>query len=262
MSTSATPSAEAAQLKLALQKPSKMLTVGVEYSGEALSPNGLATLSMQLRKIKASAIWTTNVQAIEEFAKEQQSARGNFPGPIPIIYTGVEVEAAIAAGATAVALNLGEWSVEPGTADVVYKVSSLQDVESVLAATDNTAQAFLFQGVSAEDLPPIISTLAPGTLCIASVDAMLPDGAEVEQAKALKKSGIHSVVVQQACIGDIEDLKYTQFVVGGMTSKASSAFQFSGLTGSTNGHFGGFQSSATVKWQRVTARAEKVTAKS
>jgi hypothetical protein len=261
MSTSATPSAEAAQLKLALQKPSKMLTVGVEYAGEALSPNGLSTLSMQLRKHKASAIWTANVQAIQEFAKEQQSARGNFPGPIPIIYTGIEVEAAIAAGATAVTLSVGELSVETGTADVVYTVSSLQDVESVLAATDNTAQAFLFQGVSAEDLPPIISTLAPGTLCIASVDAMLPVGAEVEQAKALKKSGIHSVLVRQACVGDAEDLEYTQFLVGGMTSKASSAFKFSGLTGSTNGHFGGFQSSGTVKWRR-TAWVEKVADKS
>jgi hypothetical protein len=265
MSTSATPSAgAAAQLKLALQKPSKMLTVGVEYAGEALSPNGLSTLSMQLRKNKASAIWTANVQAIQEFAKEQQSARGNFPGPIPIIYTGgvEEMEAAIAAGATAVTLSVGESSVETGQADVVYKISSLQDVESVLAATDNMAQAFLFQGVSAEDLPPIISTLAPGTLCIASVDAMLPSGAEVEQAKTLKSAGIHSVLVQQACVGDAEDLEYTQFLVGGMTSKASSAFKFTGLTGSTNGHFGGVQSSGTVKWRRTAIRAEKVTPKS
>ena len=258
MSASAEPSAEAAQLKLALQKSSKMLTVGVEYASEALSPNGMAILSMQLRQNKASAIWTANVQAIQEFAKEQQSARGNFPGPMPIIYTGIEVEAAIAAGATAVTLSVGELSVETGLADVVYTVSSLQDVESILVATDNTAQAFLFQGISAEDLPPIISTLAPGTLCIASVDAMLPSGAEVEQAKALKDSGIHSVLVRQACVGDAEDVEYTQFLVGGMTSKASSAFKFSGLTGSTNGHFGGFQASGTVKWQR-TARAEKVT---
>jgi hypothetical protein len=261
MSTSATPSAGATQLKLALQKPSKMLTVGVEYAGEALSPNGLSTLSMQLRQNKASAIWTANVQAIQEFAKEQQSARGNFPSSIPIIFTGIDVDAAIAAGATAVTLSVGESLVETGPVDVVYKVSSLQDVESVLAATDNTAQAFLFQGVSTEDLPQIISTLAPGTLCIASVDAMLPSGAEVEQAKALKKSGIHSVLVQQACVGDDEDLEYTRFLVGGMTSKASTAFKFSGLTGSTNGHFGGFQSSGTVKWRR-TARAEKVSQKS
>jgi hypothetical protein len=278
-STSATPpsaEARAAQLKLALQKPSKMLTVGVEYSGDALSSNGLSLLSMQLRKSKASAIWTSNVQAIQEFSKEQESARGNFPGPLPIIYTGViEMEAAIAAGVTAVTLSIGQSLDSAGSSstsssittsvDVVYKVSSLQDVESVLAATDNTAGAFLFQGVSVEDLPQIISTLAPGTLCIVSVDAMLPNGAEVQQVKALLKNkvGIHSVLVQHACVGDAEDLEYTRFVVSGMTSKASSEFKFSGLTGSTNGHFGGVQASGTVQWRRTAgARAEKGTHKS
>jgi hypothetical protein len=68
-------------------------------------------------------------------------------------------------------------------------------------------------------------------------------------AKALEKSGIHPVLVQQAGVGDAEDLEYIQFLVGGMTmSKASSAFKFSGPTGSTNG-------------QR-TARVEKVAQKS
>ena len=80
---------------------------------------------------------------------------------------------------------------------------------------------------------------------------MQADGAEVEQAKELKKLGVGSILVQNACVGDSEDLEYSSFVVGGMTSKASSEFSFSGLTGSTNGHFGGVQARGTVQWQRT-----------
>jgi hypothetical protein len=59
------------------------------------------------------------------------------------------------------------------------------------------------------------------------------------------------VMIRRACVGDSEDLEYAQFLVGGLTSKASSEFKFTGLTGSTNGHFGGIQANGTVKWKRM-----------
>ena len=67
----------------------------------------------------------------------------------------------------------------------------------------------------------------------------------------MKALGAASGVVMKACVGDVEDLEYAQFLVNGLTSKASSEFKFSGLTGSTNGHFGGVQANSKVSWRRV-----------
>ena len=49
---------------------------------------------------------------------------------------------------------------------------------------------------------------------------------------------IAAVVIQNACVGDAEDLKYTAFVVESINKKSSKNFQMTGLTGTTNGHFG------------------------
>jgi hypothetical protein len=48
-----------------------------------------------------------------------------------------------------------------------------------------------------------------GIICIAFVDAMQPNTAEIERAKELKKRnvGIDSILVQSACVGDLEDLE-------------------------------------------------------
>jgi hypothetical protein len=88
-------------------------------------------------------------------------------------------------------------------------------------------------------------------LWIAAVNAMQPDGAEIANGKEYKTRGCGSILVRNACIGDSEDTEYAQFCVGGFTSKASSEFKFSGLTGSTNGHFGGIQANSSVKWRRM-----------
>jgi hypothetical protein len=62
---------------------------------------------------------------------------------------------------------------------------------------------------------------------------MMPD--EVALAKAYKRiGGIHSILVQNAIVGDGEDLEYARYVVAGMTSKASSEFKMSTMTGSTS----------------------------
>jgi hypothetical protein len=82
-------------------------------------------------------------------------------------------------------------------------------------------------------------------------DPMQDGGAEIETGKEFKSMGFASVLVKNACVGDKEDVDYASFVVSGMTSKASKEFKFSGLTGSTNGHFGGIQSNSSVKWERT-----------
>lgn len=257
MSTSTSgiaPPAPSGALPLALKKPSKTLTVCLEYdgSGSDASSSDLSTLSMQLRKVKAGAIFTADVAALKEFATEQESARGDFPGPCPVVYCG-DVEGitdAVGAGASAVVLGPESAGKAPDVqgADIIWEVTSVADVEAVLAVQEG-ADSFLVGG---DDIEAVVGALPGKASCaIGSVQAMQEDAAEIAEGRNLKKAGCASVFIRKAIVGDAEDLEYAQFAVGGLTSKASSEFNFSGLTGSANGHFGGVASSGKGnKWKR------------
>jgi hypothetical protein len=68
--------------------------------------------------------------------------------------------------------------------------------------------------------------------------AMQADNAEIAMGRELAAAGCKAVLVQEACVGDSEDLHYTDFCIKGLTSKASSEFKITGMTGHVNGHFG------------------------
>lgn len=260
--TTAASSAAAAQgsassLKSILKKPSKVLTIGVDCDFASMDTVEISVVSMQLRKSKVSSIWCENLEAIKEFSTEQETARGSFPGPLPIIYSGHKENtgAAVDNGASAVVLSAGEDVASAGDAEVIWRVTNLEEVTQVLEATSNAADVFLVDLPNEEEsiatFEGIIQSLPKTSLCIASLDPMQDDGAEVSLGKQLKKIGCGSVLVRSALVGDAEDLPYAQFLVDGLTSKASSEFNFSGLTGSTNGHFGGIQATGTTKWRRM-----------
>lgn len=68
---------------------------------------------------------------------------------------------------------------------------------------------------------------------------------------------VHGLLIENACVGDDEDVKYTCFAVNSITKKSSSTFAMTGLTGSTNGHFGTMSDNASIenaKWKRVTGQ--------
>lgn len=235
-----------------MKKMSKVMSVGLEYSGQDLSSTEISILSMQLRKCKVSAIFSQDINDIKGFATEQQSALGNFPGPCPVIFNGPasEAKAAFEAGASAVVLPAS--AIERTASfdgEVIWRVETSQDIDSVLETTAGKADVFLLD-VTEEALPTVVEKIPMKALWIAAVDAMLADGKEINIAKQCKTLGCGSIMVRKACVGDSEDLEYAQFCVGGVTSKASSEFKFSGLTGSTNGHFGGIQSNSSIKWRR------------
>jgi len=262
-------------LKSMLQKPSKVLTVGLEYiSNKQPSPSSsslseeISTLSMQLRKLKVSAIWCDEVESLQDIVKEQETARGNFPGPCPVIYHGPLDYSAVATGkeygaAAAVVVSAGAIldlldddgllvvGGGGGGQEIIWKVSSVEEVQVVLERTGDTSDVFWLDDVPFDTMEQVVACLPKKSMFIASVDPMQPDGAEVDMGKKYKGMGCASIFVRQACVGDAEDLEYAQFLVGRFTSKASSEFKFTGLTGSTNGHFGGVQASGSVKWKRV-----------
>ena len=80
-------------IKLALKRP-RGASISIEYnpsSENSLSDGDLSILSMQLRKSKTSAIFTSDMSSVKKIAKEQESSRGDFPGPVPVIYCGKEL---------------------------------------------------------------------------------------------------------------------------------------------------------------------------
>lgn len=240
--STATPCEISDNLRSALQKPSKSLAVVLDFDDkeDEQSSNDLFTLSMQLRKLKAAALATSNLRVAKEFVKEQASAQGNFPGPCPVIYTGEDVNGAAQAGVSAVAIS--DSSAVDGV-DVIQKVNS---PEQVTAAFSN---AFLVDS-SAEKLDGILGSIPSGSVVLVSIKSMQSDSNELEEAKKLKSQGATAILLEKACVGDGEDIEYSTFAVDGLTKKKSSTFNMSGLTGSTNGHFGGVASSTSTTWLR------------
>ena len=241
----------------ALKKPTGALTVSFEFSKTAehtLSELALTTLSMQLRKNKAAAVWTADLDSLAGFAAEQKTARGNFPGPLPVIYNGdtAQLDAAATAGASAVVLNAGDLDKAEAVSklgmEIVWSVASEDDVGPIVDA--GFGDAFLLAEANAQELATV---LPKDAVKIAAMDSMQPDNAEIEAGRAIAAAGVKSVLMEKACVGDSEDLHYANFCIQGMTSKASSEFKITGMTGHVNGHYGTgtFEKSAsTTQWAR------------
>jgi hypothetical protein len=241
----------------ALKKPTGALTVSFEFcttKDKALSELGLSTLSMQLRKNKAAAVWTADLDSLAGFAAEQKTAKGNFPGPLPLIFNGdtTQLEAAASAGASAVVLSSSELAeAEAATKlgmEVVWAVESKEDVGAIVDA--GLGDAFLIKEANAQELA---AALPKDAVKIAALESMQADNNEIQAGRALSAAGVKSVLMEVACVGDAEDVPYANFCIQGMTSKASSEFKITGMTGHVNGHYGTgtFEKSAsTTQWAR------------
>ena len=198
---------------------------------------------MQLRKLKASALVTPRADLAALLVAEQASAIGSFPGPCPVIYSGNE--ASVDTGLTAVVANDDTTAVPEG-ADIIRRVTSVEDI-------DESAGAFLVDA-DPVDLSSILEKMPSSAIVLLAVESMQAENTEIHDTKVLvaKHAGkVHAILLKNAIVGDAEDLEYVSFVVDGLTKKKSSTFNMSGLTGSTNGHFGGVASSRPVTWRRT-----------
>jgi hypothetical protein len=82
----------------ALSSPSGKLTIAPEIvipdpsdpTAILLQTNAVTTLSARVRASKANAAWIASgatMTSVATLAREQESARGSFPGPLPLIYS-------------------------------------------------------------------------------------------------------------------------------------------------------------------------------
>eukprot|EP00588_Corethron_pennatum_P019735 CAMPEP_0194332586 /NCGR_PEP_ID=MMETSP0171-20130528/59614_1 /TAXON_ID=218684 /ORGANISM="Corethron pennatum, Strain L29A3" /LENGTH=316 /DNA_ID=CAMNT_0039094499 /DNA_START=85 /DNA_END=1032 /DNA_ORIENTATION=+ len=240
------------------------ISVSVEYkpfSSDTTSTD-CELLSQELRKIsKTSSIFAADVQIISDLAKEQKTAKGNFPGPCPVIFNGriEDANGAIERGADAVVVDACDIdSPQIKKVDIICRVSSADQVRTLLAT--GFKHAFLLPGTLEDDeLAAILEVLPEEALVLASLTCMQDDSAEVSRGKELSRmtagpSGatakISGLLIEGACVGDAEDVPYTSFVVESIGKKSSSVFRMSGLTGAANGHFGSELSggNASAKW--------------
>jgi hypothetical protein len=146
-------------VKKALQKATGALTVSVEFAkagDKELSDLELTTLSMQLRKFKAASVWTADVELLARVAAEQKSAKGNFPGPCPVVFNGnsADLEAAAAAGAGAVVLGAGDQDKAESASklglDVIWAIDSAEEAGPLVDA--GLGGTFLLKSSEALDL--------------------------------------------------------------------------------------------------------------
>lgn len=282
MSTTSSKGEATGEIKLALKKM-RGISVSVEYKPAAGAPDSdddtaaaastsstdmeMEILSQELRKAKAASIWTSNLDAVEQFAKEQVAAKGNFPGPCPVVYDGDDISAAIEKGANAIVLEMAGNFVDnvevDFDVDVICKVKNTEEIQQALDA--GFEYAFLLPGsdtyVSNEELQDMLCAIPKNSVVIASLPGMQDDSAEIARGKELgtihsksdsDSSKVSGILIQDACVGDAEDLKYTAFVVESINKKSSSTFQMTGLTGAANGHFGSELSGGlqSAKWRR------------
>lgn len=217
-------------LQKALIKNKGAVTVSVELTGDGFNDT-VESLSRELRKSKASAIACSHLNVVATLAAEQATAKGDFPGPCPVLYTGPvgDALAAAKAGASAVVLAAKDIDVAAeldGSADVVWLAECTDEIDAIVAAgygSSSSSAAFLVDG---QGETSIVDALPDGAWVIASLSSMQPDSAEIEQGRSLAASGVAtSLLLRAACIGDEEDLPYARYAISGVTRKASSTFK-------------------------------------
>ena len=256
-------------IKQALKRP-RGASIGVQYSPTTtLSDGDLSIFSMQLRKAsKSSAIYTCDQESLSKIVNEQESSRGDFPGPVPVIYYGTDAEkldSNVVESASAV-VEYGTDYTDLGSSlqtGIIWKVNSIEQLQDLIDMDDsnNAGGVFLLSRdmlpstVDDDDemLKDALSQLPKPIVTIAELPTMLPQNYEVTLGKYYANTlGISSLLLTNACVGDEEDISYTTHVIEGINKKSSSSFSMTGLTGSTNGHFGVSSHSGEVKWRRRT----------
>lgn len=239
--------APVAAIRGSLARPGpKSLSVSVEYVGAA-GP-AIAEISAGLRQAKAAAVWVRDVDSVRSFAEEQATAKGDFPGPVPIIYDGDDAAAAAAAGAAACVVDAGHDVALDGAA----RIWRVPDAAAAAMAAERADKddAYLV-----DDLE-LLAALPAGACAVACETAMQPDHGEIEAGRARRDAGAKGVLLRGACVGDDEDLPYMRYVIPELLSKRSSSFAMDGFTGTTNGHFGTPGSGIAPKaWQRSAVAA-------
>ena len=131
----------------ALRKP-RGLSVSFEVSLTG-SNEDMKETSKALRDLNAATLFTPDLSTLEVLVSEQESARGDFPGPCPVLFNGDAslARAALSAGASAVVVPATDFASESiaelGAERVLWRVANAKEARSLLETRD--ADAFIVE---------------------------------------------------------------------------------------------------------------------
>lgn len=232
-----------------LRKASGAPTFSVEYARDPKIPHHkIETGSLELRRAKCSLIFVdisveNGELDLEEFVKEQATAKGNFPGSTPIIWRGniktpESVARAAAAGCQGVAITFveaqdnAEELIKAAFAlglEAIVEVQEKVEVERAIAAgatiiqvrfqSDAVESFKAFAGITLKkDIPKEIVALA--------TVAGRQGGGEMNYANQMIKAGFNSVVFSKMMTEDKQEIqRYVKYILSTMMSKRSSTIK-------------------------------------
>jgi indole-3-glycerol phosphate synthase len=258
---SVTLSSEAGPFQQALTKRKGTITVIAEYRRK-LTDSGFVNevfdpelLSPTFREFGASGVAILadtrmggcDYDDIELFAKEQQSAKGDMPGPVTVLNTDlivdeVQIARSAAFGASAVLFNCGLLGSDEAKLIQFIKSAAALDMESVVAvssreqsqaAVNAGASILLVTGLDSDSTDivnekfAIVSELdipeGRPPLCVgAAVSNSAEDKEEIEEAWKCRDIGFNFVLVADALYrGGADPTEHCGAVIRSMKAKSS-----------------------------------------
>lgn len=249
----ATSSKSDAVLK-ALRKRSGAKTVGVELDlDREVTKTDLELLSIAARKGRSSVLsldlsslplsLPTPLQTLRLLVAEQEAAKGEFPGPCPLLaripskVTSLQVAEVAAAGVKGVVFAaaphddgelraLCQACSAVGTSAIV-EVCSTTEVASAIEAG---AKGVCVRGVaSVEDAIALHSSIPKDVVALTAIPSQQKGGQEVEDFRELMRGAPYDGVLMMGAAEVGEDDGYLTYVLDTLQSKKSSQYSFGAM---------------------------------
>lgn len=108
-----------------------------------LQSNAIKVLSERIRtQAKANSAWLAgSPTSVQTFCTEQEDSRGNFPGPVPVVYCGSETNVEALAGT--------------GIEGMLVQANNGEPLESIESLQDDTNLQSIFQAATESGIVPI-----------------------------------------------------------------------------------------------------------
>jgi len=255
----------------ALKKNSGAVMVATEFSRAESEPRegehavDFRTFSHSLRRNKAAALLVdcthqTGLADLEAFVTEQATAKGNFPGPVPVIRSGSVTEVAHVAEAKAAGADGVMVDMTADDAPLLLAASSALGIEAVavVANEDHVAAAAgagcklicASHALEPDDAAALLNDLGAECASLALIDARLdggPDGLQaifdkikeekldeseapklkvVTRGLALREAKCNGLLLSAACSAadDKSEVGFHNFLLESLQSKKSTTF--------------------------------------
>ena len=248
--------------------PEIIVPIPTDMTAILLQADAIKTLSSRLRnQAKANVAFIDGtVTSVTTFCEEQESARGNFPGPIPVVYFGQpqdDLEALVEAGVAGIvvtvenveeigeslklkcraALDCGlqpipELMVNPSSCNV----EDLVDAVHACLGMDPAALLLTFPPVDADvepdDLPTVTKELKKRVPILGSVRVPVGENRMGMETSRFKDAGFTGALLRSECVAgfrvntDIDVVgKFWANCIGDLKSTKSKSFSFRSKNG-------------------------------